>query len=113
MVLGLSWCGGAAEVGLLSVAATGRGLGCHAANTSHAICVRFLRGPLNSRVGFAIEDATVVVAGWVAWRRVCNARKVDTSAQFESRVTIVGLVWTTKGVVGMRKETRLSDGRCV
>jgi hypothetical protein len=67
MVLGLSWCGGAVEVGLLRVAATGRGPGCHAANTSHAICVGFLRGPLNSRVGSAIEDATVDVAGWVAW----------------------------------------------
>jgi hypothetical protein len=112
-VSGLSWCGGAAEVGLLSVAATGRGPGCHAANTSLESCVGFLRGPLNSRAGCAIEDTTVVVAGWVAWRRVCNAGKVATSAQLESRVAIVALVWTTKGAVGMPKVTRLSDGRFV
>jgi hypothetical protein len=70
-VLGLSRCGGVAvEVGLLSVVATGRGPGFYAANTSHAICVGFLCDPLNSRVGSAIEHATVAFARSVAWRRV-------------------------------------------
>jgi hypothetical protein len=65
----------AVDVGFLSLAATRPGPGCHAANTSHAICVRFLYGPLNSLVGSAIEHAIVVFAGWVAWRLVlatCN-----------------------------------------
>jgi hypothetical protein len=87
MVFGPSWRGVAVEVGLLSVVATRRGPGCHAANMSHSICVRFLRGPLNFRVGSAIEHATVVFAASVAWRRVRNVRKVDTSAQVEARVT--------------------------
>jgi hypothetical protein len=78
MVLGLTWRGVSVEVGLLSVVATGRGPGCHAANMSHAICVAFLCGPLNSLVGSAIEHATDVFAGWVAWRRVCNVRKDDS-----------------------------------
>jgi hypothetical protein len=82
MVLGLSWCGVAVEVGLLSVVARRRGPGCHAANTSHAICVGFLCVPLNFRVGS--ERATVVFAGWVAWRRSCNVRKVDSNAQLSS-----------------------------
>jgi hypothetical protein len=85
MVLGLSWRGVAVEVGLLGVAAMRRGPGCHAAKMSHAICVRFLCGLLNSRVGSAIEHATVVVAGWVAWRRAGNVRQVDAKAQVESR----------------------------
>jgi hypothetical protein len=75
MVLGLSWFGVAVEVGLLSVVATGRGPGCCAANTSHAACVGFLCGPLNSRAGSATEQATVVSAGWVAWRRAFNVRE--------------------------------------
>jgi hypothetical protein len=87
MVLGLSWYGVAVEVGFLSVVATGRGPGCHAANMSHAIRGGFLCGPLNSRVGSAIQHATVVFAGWVAYRRACNVRRVDTSAQVEVRVT--------------------------
>jgi hypothetical protein len=99
----------AGAVGLLSEAATGHGPGCHAANMSNAICVGFLRGPLNFGVGSAIEDATVVVAGWVAWRRVCNAGKVDPSAQLESRVAIVAAVWTTKGAVGKRLGSRMGD----
>jgi hypothetical protein len=72
MVLGLSWRGEAAEVGLWSVVARHRGPGCHAANMSHVICLGFLCGPLNSRVGSAIENVTVVFAGWVAWRLVFN-----------------------------------------
>jgi hypothetical protein len=68
MMLGLSWCGVAAAVGLLSAVATRRGPGCHAANLSHVIYIGFLCGLLNSRVGSAIEHATVVSAGWVAWR---------------------------------------------
>jgi hypothetical protein len=69
MVLGLSWRGVAVQVGLLNVVATSPGPGCLAANTSHAICVGFLGGPSNSRVG---AHATVVFAGWVAWRRSCS-----------------------------------------
>jgi hypothetical protein len=60
----------AVDMGLLSVMATRRGPGLHPANTSHAICLGFLYGPLNSLVGSAIEHATVVFAGWVAWLRV-------------------------------------------
>jgi hypothetical protein len=74
MLLGLSWHGVAADVGLLSLAATARGPGFHAANMSHAIGVGVLCGPLNFRIGFDIEHATVVFAGWVAWRRACNVR---------------------------------------
>jgi hypothetical protein len=84
-VLGSSWRGAAAEVGLLSAVAKHRFPGCLATNTSHAICVWFLCGPLNSRVGSAIELATVVFVGWVAWCRACNVRKVDTSVQGEAR----------------------------
>jgi hypothetical protein len=114
MVLGLSWCGGAAEVGLLNVAATGRGPGCHAANMSYAICGGFLCGPLNCLAGSAIQQATVVSAGWVAWRRACNVRRVDASAQVEVRVNVVVLGFLeNEGVVGLSKETWLSDGRCV
>jgi hypothetical protein len=92
MALRLSWCGVAVEVGLLNVVATRHGPGCQAANLSHAICVAFLcGGQLNSRVGSAIEHATVVAAGWVAWRRACNVRKVDSNAQLESLVTLVVL----------------------
>jgi hypothetical protein len=83
MALGLRWRGVAVEVGLLSVVARRHGPGFHAANTSHGICVGFLCGPLNFRVGTAIEHATVVFAGRVAWRRACNVGKVDTSAQLE------------------------------
>jgi hypothetical protein len=91
MVLGLRWRGVAVEGGLLYVVATGRGPGFHGASTSHAICARFLCGPLNSRVGSAIEHAAVVVVGWVAWRRACNVRKIHPSAKVESRVTLVAL----------------------
>jgi hypothetical protein len=87
LVLGPNWRGVAVEVGVLSVAATGRGPGCHAATMSHTICAGFLCVPLNSRVGSAVEHATVVVAGWVAWRCARNVGKVDTSAEVESRVT--------------------------
>jgi hypothetical protein len=89
MVLRLSRRGVAVEVDLLSVAATGRRPGCHAAKMSHAICVGFLCGPLNSQVCSAIELATVVSAGWVALRRAYNVRNVDTSVQVEARVTLV------------------------
>jgi hypothetical protein len=74
-VLGPSCRVVAVAVGLLSEAATDRGPGCHAVNTNHAICVGFLRGLLNSRVGSAIEHATVDFACSVAWRRVCKAGK--------------------------------------
>jgi hypothetical protein len=69
MMLGLSWHDVAADVGLLSAVATRRGPGCHAANMSHVVDIGFLCGLLNSQVGSAIERATVVSAGWVAWRR--------------------------------------------
>jgi hypothetical protein len=91
MVLGPSWRGVAVEVGLLSVVATRRGPGCHAANMSNVIFLRFLRGPLNSRVDSAIQHATVVFAASVAWRRVRNVRKIETSAQVEARVALVAL----------------------
>jgi hypothetical protein len=61
------------------VGATRRGAGFQTANMNHAICVGFLRGPLNFRVGSAIENATVVVADWVAWRRVCNVRRLTAT----------------------------------
>jgi hypothetical protein len=77
MVLGPKWRGVAVETGLLCVVARGHCPGCHAANTSHAVCVGLLSGPLNSRVGSAIENATVVSAGWVAWRRARNVRRVE------------------------------------
>jgi hypothetical protein len=67
MALRLSWRGVAVEVGLVSVVARRHGPGFHAANTSHAICVGFLCGPLNFRIGSAIEHATVVSPGWVAY----------------------------------------------
>jgi hypothetical protein len=91
MVLRLSQHGVAVEVGLLNVAARDRGPGCHASNTSHAICVGFLGGPLNFRVGSAIVRATVVFAGSVAWRCAGNVQKIDPSAQVVSRVTLVVL----------------------
>jgi hypothetical protein len=68
MMLGLSWCGVAVEVGLLSLAAAARGAGFHAPNMCHAICGPLNCGPLNCLAGSAIEHATVVSAGWVAWR---------------------------------------------
>jgi hypothetical protein len=79
MVLRLSWRSVAVEFGVLSVVATRHGPGCLAANMSHSICIGFLCGPLNSRVDYAIEHATAVFAGWVAWRRACNLRKVDST----------------------------------
>jgi hypothetical protein len=104
MVLQLRWCGVAVEVGLLSVVATHRGPGCHTANTSHASCVGFLCGPLNSRVGSAIENAiehaTVGFANWGAWRRVCNVRRVDSNTQVEPRVTLVALGLDNVGSCG-------------
>jgi hypothetical protein len=109
MVRQLSWRGVAAEVGLLSVAATAHGPGCHAENTTHAVSGGFLCGPLNFRVGSAIEHATDVSVGWVAWRGAWNVRRVDASAQVESRVSSTRLVWTTKVVVGLLKETRLFE----
>jgi hypothetical protein len=112
-VLGLSCRGVAVEIGLLSVVASRRGPDCHAENMSRAICVVFLCGPLNCRVGSAVEHTTVVFAGWVAWRRVHNLGKFDTSAEVESPVTLLQLVWTTNGAAGKANETRLSDGRCV
>jgi hypothetical protein len=72
------------------------GPGVHAVNTSHAICVEVPCGPLNSRVGSAVGRATVVLAGWYAWRRACDVRKIDNSAQVEARVTIVALVVESK-----------------
>jgi hypothetical protein len=99
IVLGVSWCGVAVEVDLLSAVAKHGAAGCHAANTSHAICVGFLRGPLNSRVGSAIEHAIVVFADWVAWRRVCNAKGL-TQAQVESQVTLVVLGLDNEGSCG-------------
>jgi hypothetical protein len=68
MGLRLSRRGVAREVGLLSVMATRRGPDFYAVSTSHAICVGYFHGPLNSRVDSAIEHATAVFAGWVAWR---------------------------------------------
>jgi hypothetical protein len=106
MVLGLSRSGVAVEVGLLSVVARRRGPACHAANTSRAICAGFLCGPLNS----AIENATVVFAGWVAWRRVRNVRKVDTRRRLKHTSLKLRLIYRTKAVVRTSKETRLSDG---
>jgi hypothetical protein len=73
MALPLSWRGVAVEVGLLSAVATGRGPGCHAANMSRAIRVVYLRGLLNSRLGSAIQHATVVFGGCVAWLRASDA----------------------------------------
>jgi hypothetical protein len=72
LVLGPSWRGVAVEVGLLSVVATCRAPGCHAANMSHAMGIGVRCGPLNSRVGSAMRHATVVVAGLVAWRPAFN-----------------------------------------
>jgi hypothetical protein len=101
MKLGLSWRGVAVEVGLLSVVARRRCPGCHVANTSHALCLGFLCGPLNSRVGSASEHPTVVFAGWVAWRRrACNVRTVDTSTEVESGVTLVALGLNNEGSCG-------------
>jgi hypothetical protein len=100
MVLRLSRRGVAVEVGLLSVAARDRGPGCHAANMSLAICVGFLCGPLSSRVGSAIEHATVVVGDWVAWRRICNVRKIDSSAQVKARVNVVVFDLENEGSCG-------------
>jgi hypothetical protein len=115
MVLQMSWRGVAADVGLLSAVATPRGPGCHAANMSHVIYTGFLCGLLNFLAGSAIERATVVFAGWVAWRRACNVRKGDTS-KVEVRVNCkpsLCLIQRTKGAVGMSKETRSCDGLCV
>jgi hypothetical protein len=68
MVLGQRGRGVAVEVGVLSVAARRRGPGCHAANTSHAICLEFLCGPSNSQVG----SSAIEHAGRVAWLRACS-----------------------------------------
>jgi hypothetical protein len=60
-------------------------------------CVGVLCGPSNSRVGSAVGRATVVLAGWDAWRRACDVRKVDTSTQVEARVTVVNLGVESEG----------------
>jgi hypothetical protein len=84
-------------LGLSSLAATSPGPGIHAVNMSYSICVGVLRGPLNSRVGSAVGRAAVVLAGWDAWRRACDVRKVDTRAQVEARVTMVALGLESEG----------------
>jgi hypothetical protein len=113
MVLALSWCGGAAEVGLLNVTDMGRGPGCHAENTTHVVSGGFLCGPLNSRVGSAIVHATVVSAGWVAWRRTCKMCEGLTATRRLNHASIANfslcLVQRTKGAVGMSKEGDVSD----
>jgi hypothetical protein len=89
MVLGLRWRGVAVAVAVLSVVSRRRGPGCHAANMSHATCVGFLCVPLNSRVGSAVEHATVVVADWVAWRCACDR---STQARRLKRASLINLV---------------------
>jgi hypothetical protein len=109
MVLRPSWRGVAVEVGLLRVVARRRGRGCHgrgchAANMGQASCVGFLCAPLNSRLGSALEHATVALAGGVAyyivvlavWERLTRAHRL----KYASLANLVALDGDNEGRCG-------------